>query len=69
MPVINVQLLTGRTQAQKEAFMKEVATAAQRTLRVPGHAVTIILSEVSLDHWSVGQRTMTDIQAALPAKE
>jgi 4-oxalocrotonate tautomerase len=63
MPFINVQMLAGRTAAQKEEFMKEVAAVAQRTLRVPEHAVTIILNEVEHEHWSVGLRTMKDVQA------
>jgi len=63
MPFINVQMLAGRTAKQKDDFMKEVAAIAQRTLRVPEHAVTIIINEVAHDHWSVGLRTMKDIQS------
>lgn len=63
MPVINVQMLAGRTAAQKNDFMKEVAAVAQRTLHVPEHAVTIILNEVEHDHWSVGPSTMKEIRS------
>jgi 4-oxalocrotonate tautomerase len=63
MPFINVQMLAGRTAEQKSTFMKEVAAIAQRTLRVPEHAVTIIINEVECDHWSVGLRTMKDIRS------
>ena len=64
MPFINVQMLAGRTAEQKSAFMKEVATIAQRTLRVPEHAVTIIINEVEFDYWSVGMRAMSEIRSA-----
>lgn len=67
MPFINVQMLAGRTAEQKSVFMKEVAAIAQRTLRVPEHAVTIIIQEVDYDHWSVGMRTMKDIQSTRPS--
>lgn len=63
MPFIHVHMLAGRTAEQKSVFMKEVAAVAQRTLRVPEHAVTIILNEVESDHWSVGLRTMKDIRS------
>ena len=63
MPFIHVHMLAGRTAEQKAVFMKEVAAIAQRTLRVPEHAVTIILNEVECDHWSVGSRTMKDIRS------
>jgi 4-oxalocrotonate tautomerase len=63
MPFIHVQMLAGRTAEQKSVFMKEVAAIAQRTLRVPEHAVTIIINEVESDHWSVGLRTMKDIRS------
>jgi 4-oxalocrotonate tautomerase len=63
MPIINVQMLSGRTTEQKSAFMKEVASAAMRTLQAPEHAIVIIINEVERDKWSVGLRTMTEIQA------
>ncbi|MBD8880775.1 tautomerase family protein [Rhodanobacter sp. 7MK24] len=63
MPFINVQMLAGRTVRQKDDFMKEVAVIAQRTLCVPEQAVTIIINEVDHAHWSVGSRTMKEIQS------
>ncbi|WP_158884154.1 tautomerase family protein [Rhodanobacter sp. L36] len=64
MPIINVQLLAGRSAQQKDTFMKEVAAIAMRTLQVPEHVVTIVLTEVEREHWSVGMKSMTEIQAA-----
>ena len=64
MPLINVQMLIGRTAAQKADFIREVATIAQRTLQVPEHAVTIIINEVDHAHWGVGRSTMKAIQSA-----
>jgi len=63
MPFIHVDMLAGRTAEQKSTFMKEVAAIAQRTLRVPEHAVTIIINEVECDHWSGGLRTMKEIRS------
>ncbi len=64
MPVINVQMLAGRSAAQKKSFIEEVAAVAMRTLAVPEHAVTIVLTEVQPEHWGSGTRTIADIRAA-----
>jgi 4-oxalocrotonate tautomerase len=63
MPIINVQMLSGRTAEQKNAFMKEVAAVAMRTLQAPEHAIVIVIHEMERGQWSVGLRTMTEIQA------
>jgi 4-oxalocrotonate tautomerase len=69
MPIIHVQLLAGRTAQQKNIFMKEVAAIAMRTLQVPEHAVTIVLTEVEREHWSVGMKSMVEIQATREREE
>jgi 4-oxalocrotonate tautomerase len=61
MPIINVQMLAGRTHEQKDRFMKAVAAIAVETLQVPEQAVTIVLTEVARQHWSSGSRTMAEI--------
>ncbi len=66
MPIINVHMLAGRSPAQKKAFIKEVAAVAMRTLDVPEHAVTIVLTDVPAEQWGAGTRTIADIRAAQP---
>lgn len=63
MPIINVQLITGRRPQQKAAFVKQFAEAAMQTLSVPETAVTIVLSEIHPDNWGVGTRAMTEVRA------
>jgi 4-oxalocrotonate tautomerase len=67
MPVIQVHMLSGRSAEEKNRFMKEVCDVAQRTLRVPEHAVTILLTEVSEEHWGSGMRTMAEIRSGAAA--
>jgi 4-oxalocrotonate tautomerase len=62
MPIINVQMLSGRTREQKNGFMKEVAAITQKILQVPESAVVILITEVDRVHWSVGSQTMEEIQ-------
>jgi 4-oxalocrotonate tautomerase len=66
MPIISVQMLSGRTAAQKSAFIKQVADIAVHTLEVPERAVTIVLTEVSAENWGVGGRTMAEQRATPP---
>ncbi|MBB6188565.1 2-hydroxymuconate tautomerase family protein [Rhodanobacter sp. MP7CTX1] len=66
MPIISVQMLSGRTPAQKSSFIKQVADIAVQTLEVPERAVTIVLTEISADDWGVGGRTMAEIRATSP---
>jgi 4-oxalocrotonate tautomerase len=60
MPIITVNLLTGRDQAKKSALIREVADAAVRTLGVPLASVRVILNEVPPEHWGIGNETKTD---------
>ena len=66
MPIITVQMLSGRTAAQTSEFIKQVAEVAMRTLDVPERAITIAMTEVSPDAWGVGSKTMAEIRAAAP---
>lgn len=64
MPLINVHLLSGRSAAQKKAFIEQVAEVAMRTLAVPEQAITIVMNDVPAESWGSGTRTMADIRAA-----
>jgi len=62
MPIINIQVLEGRTPAQKKDLVRELAGAVTRTLNVPEEAIRIIVTEVAPEHWGVGARTMAEIR-------
>lgn len=63
MPVINIQLVSGRTPAQKLALIKEVAGATSRTLGVPEDAVRILLTEFEPENYALGSQTMAELRA------
>ncbi|HMI20612.1 MAG TPA: 2-hydroxymuconate tautomerase family protein [Sphingomonas sp.] len=54
MPIINVQMLSGRTAEQKEQLIRELAEGTIRALGVPEQAIRILLTEVEPQHWGVG---------------
>jgi 4-oxalocrotonate tautomerase len=60
MPIITVDLLTGRDQAKKSALIREIADATVRTLGVPLASVRVILNEVPPEHWGIGNETKAD---------
>jgi len=64
MPIINVQMLTGRTPDQKRKYIQELSRATTETLGVPESAVHIVLTEVELDMWATGPKTMAEIRNA-----
>lgn len=60
MPLINVQILEGRSEAQKRQLMQGLARAAMVALDAPEQAVRVILTEVPPLHWGVGLKTKAD---------
>lgn len=54
MPIINAQILAGRSDVLKAALMQKLAQAAIDTLDVPEASVRVILTEVPPQHWGVG---------------
>jgi 4-oxalocrotonate tautomerase len=60
MPIITVNLLTGRDAEKKSALIREIADAAVRALDVPLASVRVILNEVPPEHWGIGNETKAE---------
>ncbi|MCL6631827.1 MAG: 2-hydroxymuconate tautomerase family protein [Alicyclobacillus herbarius] len=58
MPFLNIQLLEGCTQAQKEELIARTSTAVAETLNIPLATVRVVIAEVPLDNWGVAGETM-----------
>lgn len=54
MPFITVQIIEGRSVAQKHALIKEISEAAIRVLGADPDNVRIVINEVTADDWGVG---------------
>lgn len=63
MPVLSVQMLSGRTPEKKTEYIKALAETTVRVLGVPEHAITIVVTEVDPAHWGTGLRTMAEVRA------
>ena len=54
MPVVNIQMLEGRTPEQKENLIKEVTDSVVRTTGAKKEAVTIIISDMKKEDYGHG---------------
>jgi len=53
MPIVQIELLEGRTVEQKRAMVKEVTDAICRTLNATPDAVRIIIRDMKFENYAV----------------
>lgn len=53
MPIVQITLIEGRSQDQKEAMFREVTEALGRTVAAPPQSVRIMINEVPREHFAV----------------
>ncbi|MGI6632572.1 MAG: 2-hydroxymuconate tautomerase [Bacillota bacterium] len=52
VPIVQMEILKGRTVEQKRAMVKEVTDAICRTLNAPPEAVSIIIRDMEFDNYA-----------------
>jgi|GraSoiStandDraft_15_1057317.scaffolds.fasta_scaffold1212410_1 4-oxalocrotonate tautomerase len=52
MPIVNITMIEGRSESQKQAMFKEVTEAIHRTLGAPRENVRIMINEVPARHFA-----------------
>ncbi|GGF63334.1 2-hydroxymuconate tautomerase [Alteromonas lipolytica] len=55
MPIINVQMIEGRTTEQKEALIAAVAQAVMDSIGAPEENIRVIINEYAKGHWGMGK--------------
>lgn len=60
MPIVQVEILKGRTVEQKREMVKEVTEAITKTLICKPEAVKIIIREMEKEDFSVGGKLLAD---------
>ncbi|HHT62910.1 MAG: 4-oxalocrotonate tautomerase [Bacillota bacterium] len=60
MPIVQMEILKGRTLEQKQEMVKEVTEAICRTLLCPPEAVSIIIREMEKDNYAVAGKLYSD---------
>ncbi len=61
MPIIQVQMLEGRSTDVKNNLMKEMNEVVCRILNVSPNQVRILLNEYSEENWSIGGISKADL--------
>ena len=54
MPIVNIQLLEGRTPEQKENLIKEVTAAVVKTTGARKEAVSIVITDMKKENYGHG---------------
>jgi 4-oxalocrotonate tautomerase len=54
MPIVQIEMLQGRTIEQKRAMVKEVTEAVAKTADCPKENVRVVIREMEPQHFSVG---------------
>lgn len=60
MPVVTVKMLEGRTDDQKRALVEKVTDAIVETTGAAPGKVSIIIEEMSKNHYAVAGKRMSD---------
>jgi len=58
MPIAQINIVEGRTDAQKERLIQEVTDAISRSLDAPVESVRIILNEMPRQHFGIAGQSV-----------
>ncbi len=68
MPVIEVTLVTGRTEAQLRALIESITSAVETSIDAPRENIRVLLREVPATHFAVGGVPLADTPRYQPAR-
>ncbi len=60
MPVVQIDMLAGRTTEQRRQLVKKVTEALVETIHCPANAVTVIIRDMDKEHLGVGGKLSAD---------
>lgn len=60
MPIIQIQLLEGRSENQIREIISSVTNAVVKTAHVPAENVRVIVTEIAPTHWAVAGKTKAE---------
>ncbi|RKQ32661.1 4-oxalocrotonate tautomerase [Oceanobacillus halophilus] len=61
MPLVNIQIMEGRSQEKINALMKNVTETVSESLDAPKQNVRVIVTEVPKTHWAIGGTSAKDL--------
>ncbi|WP_416147815.1 2-hydroxymuconate tautomerase [Salipaludibacillus sp. HK11] len=60
MPIVTVKMLEGRDDEQKRALVEKVTAAVSETTKAPKEKVSVIIEEMSPNHYGVAGTRASD---------
>jgi len=54
MPIIRVEMFSGRSEEAKRALVKELTEACTKTIRCKAEQVTVVITDVEKINWGEG---------------
>lgn len=60
MPIVEVSLASGRSPEQIRSLISHLTAAVVESIGAPLEAVRVLVREVPLDHWAVGDTTLAE---------
>lgn len=54
MPIVNIQVLEGRSEDKIKELMENVTNTVSETLDSPKERVRVLVSEIPKTHWGIG---------------
>ena len=60
MPIVTIKMIEGRTEEQKRALVEEVTAAVSKTVDAPKENVSIIIEEMSKNHYATAGVRFSD---------
>ncbi|MDB4512110.1 2-hydroxymuconate tautomerase family protein [Arenicella sp.] len=55
MPIIQVNMIEGGTDQQKEDLIEAIATAVMSSIGAPEENIRVIINETEKRHWGIGK--------------
>lgn len=54
MPIVQVNMMEGRSDEQKEAVIREITAALVRAVNAPPESVRVLINEMPKQHFGIG---------------
>jgi 4-oxalocrotonate tautomerase len=62
MPFVNIRLVGGRSQEQKDEISKRVVDGISDVLQLPRNDIWVVFEDVSAADWYVGSTTVAELR-------
>jgi 4-oxalocrotonate tautomerase len=62
MPFVNIRLVGGRSQEQKDEISKRVVDGISDVLQLPRNDIWVVFEDVAAADWYVGSTTVAEIR-------